>query len=715
MTEGWLGLRMVVASGRRNLATMATMAVGIAVGVVLLLFSLLAMPALQGRIDRYAWHRTDASSPATQLPGGGVPDGALWLAVTDRYDGRDLIRVHVAALGPRPPVPPGVERLPGPGEVVLSPALAELVPTVPDDQLRDRFPGRVVATIGPEGLITPDELVAIVGHTPDQMRNTVGAYEIRGIERPGEPLDLGPIVRGMVMLLAVFVVGPVVVFIALLTRIGAAQRERRFAAIRLAGATRWQTAVLAATETALAGVAGSLLGWCAYLGLRPLLARVVTVEATPFPLDDLSAPAWQTAAVLVAGPLIGVAATLVTMHRLHITPLGVRHGARRRTPRAWRLYPLAGGIVGVVAVTRYDNQNVDGTDRAIAMLSLLAPLSILVGLVLSGPWLCLWVSRGLAAVSRRATTLIAARRIASDPYVASHAVIGVALAAFVITIGAARAPEEVDAVPPGVTVLDPGVVAIRVTGAPEAALAPLLTDGVVVARAGGWDRRLFVACADMARVTSLSCPLPAEATRPDRGLFNASGFGEAGPTDDGLPIEILFVPTDGTPAAEERVKTLAAAAVPHSRSRTARDFAPGAHPIEGELAEAAFGWVGSGFLLALLFVVVVAACSLTVSVVTAHMDRRRAFAVLRASGVRLGELRRIALLETAAPLVFTMLGGVVTAVVVVYLTAPREEWRFPGMSLLFAVGVAAVVALAVSLVTWPMVKSATRHETIRFE
>jgi hypothetical protein len=706
-----LGVRIAVAGGRRNLATIALMAIGVAVGVVLLLFSLIAMPALQGRIDRYAWHRTDASSPAT------APDGALWLAVTDRYDGRDLIRVHVAALGPRPPVPPGVDRLPAPGEVVVSPALAELLPTVPADQLRDRFPGRIVATIGSEGLITPDELVAIVGHTPDQLRDTVGAYEIRGIEQPGEPLDLGPIVSAMVILLAVFAVGPVVVFIALLTRIGAAQRERRFAAIRLAGATRWQTAVLAATETALAGVVGSALGWGGYLLLRPLLARVVTVEATPFPIADLAAPAWQTALVLVAGPLIGVVATLLAMSRIHITPLGVRPGNRRRTPRAWRLYPLAGGIVGVVAVTQYDNQAVDGTDRTIALLGVLAPLSILVGLVLSGPWLCLWVSRGLAAVSRRATTLVAARRIASDPYVASHAVIGVAIAAFVLTLGAARAPDDdgaLDAIPPGATALAPGVVAIRVAGATTAQLSPLLSDGVVVARSG-WQRMLVVPCADLARVTTLTCPLPAEVGRPDRGLFNATGFREPGPTDGGLPVEVLFVPTDGTLAAEERVKTLASAAVPHSRTRTARDFAPGAHPIEGELAEAAFGWVGSGFQLAMLFVVIVATGSLTISVVTAHLDRRRAFAALRASGVRLGDLRRIALWETAAPLVFTILGGVVAAVSLVYLTAPREEWRFPGTSLLFGAGVAAVVALVVALVTWPVVTSATRHENIRFE
>jgi hypothetical protein len=72
------------------------MAGGLAVGIVLLLLALTAMPALQGRIDRYAWHRTEASTPAT------APDRALWKPITDRYASQNILRVHIAALGPAP-------------------------------------------------------------------------------------------------------------------------------------------------------------------------------------------------------------------------------------------------------------------------------------------------------------------------------------------------------------------------------------------------------------------------------------------------------------------------------------------------------------------------------------------------------------------------------------------------------------------------------------
>ena len=98
----------------------------------------------------------------------------------------------------------------------------------------------------------PDELVAIIGQTPEQMRAMHGAIEIVGIEQPGERPTCSRCAGVAVGMLAVLVIGPVVVFVVMTTRVGGPRREQRFAAVRLAGATRFQTAVLAATETAVA-------------------------------------------------------------------------------------------------------------------------------------------------------------------------------------------------------------------------------------------------------------------------------------------------------------------------------------------------------------------------------------------------------------------------------------------------------------------------------
>lgn len=699
-----LGLRIAFAGGRESAIRVVLVAAGVAIGVVLLLFALTAPPALQSRIDRYAWHRTDASTPAT------APDPALWLAVTDRYAGQNITRVHIAALGPRPPVPPGLDRLPAAGDMVVSPALAELLRSVPSDQLGDRFPGRVTGTIRPAGLVSPDELVAVVGSTPEQLRATVGAYEIRGFSPPGERIDLGPFLQILIAMLAVLLLGPLVVFIVLVTRVGAARRDQRLAAIRLAGATRWQTAVLAATEIGAAAIGGVLLGWLGYAVTRPLVAGHVALEGLRFPLADLAVPAWQLMMVLGSVPVIAVVTTLMALHRVQVTPLGVRRRRRRRPPRAWRLTPIAAGILGIMAVDRSDGD----TGPFLPLLGAGSLLSILVGIVVSGPWLCMWISRGLARLSRRATTLMAARRIGADPYTASHAVIAVALAVFVATpIGVAA--QAGSATPR--TVLDPGVVAIQVVGAAEETLAPLMSDGVVVARSGP-ARSLVVRCIELARVTTLTCPLPAEIQdEPMAALFDPTGFTEPGPNASRLPVDTILVPTDGTLAGEERIRTLAARTMPHAQTRTYRDYVAGdtaPQPIDGELFDAASSGVGSLLPIALVFVLLVAAGSLTVSAVAGLMQRRRPFALLRASGVGLGELRWLALLETAVPLAFTVFGGIGIVLLVGFLTAP-DEFVLPSPTFFLGMGAAVLAALAVCMITWPLMDVATRHNNIRFE
>ena len=692
-----LGIRIAFAGGRESAARMALMAAGVAAGVVLLLFSVTATPAAQHRIDRLAWHRTDAASPAT------APDGALWLPVTDWYQGRQIVRIQVAALGPRPPVPPGLARLPAPGEVAVSPELARLLGSVPDDQLDNRFPGRIAATIGPDGLVSPAELVAVVGRPPAELRATYGAYEIRGIEQPGDPIDLKTFLQVFVVLLAVLLVGPVLVFVSMVTRIGAARREQRFAAIRLAGATRWQTGLLAATETTLAAICGALLGGVGYLALRPVAARRITLDGTPFFLADLTAPAWRVVLVLVAVPLLAIATTVVALHRVQISPLGAGRRARRRPPHGWRLIPLVAGTASLVAGTRL---SADGSPSAGAqVLTAFGPLSILVGLVLAGPWVCWWISIGVARLSRRATTLIAARRIAADPYTAFRAVGGVALAAYAATVLGAAPPGSEPSDSPAV--LDPGVVAVQVRGASESALAPLLSDGTVVARWGSAGH-LVVKCAELAQVSELTCPLrfDPEVAAPV-GLFHPSGFAEPEPGDEKLPIHSLYVPTDGTPAAQERIRTLAAVVAPYSLSRTDPDWTFDDNTqLDG---------LGGGLQLAMAFILLVAACSLTVAMVAGLMERRRPFALLRASGVRLGELRRIALLETAVPLLFTVFAGVGTALVVAYAGTPPGEWERPNLTFFAQAGVAVLIALAVCTLTLPLMNAATRHDQIRFE
>ncbi|MGW3347684.1 FtsX-like permease family protein [Nonomuraea rubra] len=696
-----LGLRLAVAGGRESLARLGLTAFGAGVGVALLLLCLAGQSALQGRADRAAWRDSTSATPAT------APDAALWLGVSDHYAGEPLFRLHVAALGPRPPLPPGLDRLPGDGEVAVSPALRRLIDTVPADRLADRFPGRIAATIGPAALTHPGQLVAVVGHSPEELRAHTGAQEVRGVQT-GPPGDYfyTAFARILLGLVAALLLVPVIVFIVMVTRIAAVRREQRFAAMRLAGATRAQTAIMAAAETGLGAAAGALLGVAGYLAVRPLVAAHLTHGGVRFFDSDVSAPAAALAAVPAGVALLAVATTVVTLRGLRVTPLGIGSAAvRRRPPRAWRALPLVAGLLGLWLALSVPFPSDQGEQPYVYFLMI-----TLVGAVAAGPWLCLVAARLLIRLGRRATTLMAARRLAGDARGAFRAVSGVVPAVFAVVFLAGLAKPE-----PGghfYGELRPGVIEVYVGDQPASRLAPLLGGDTVVVRASGGGSA--VSCAELALVVNASCPLPASVRARGLGTYATIGvmggeIKEPVPGHASLPVRALYVRTDGTLAAEERVRTRAALVLPRAIVNSRRDTVLQETRLQDELATYA--------RLATWFVVLVAGCSLTVGVVAGLIERRRSFALLRAAGARLAELRRVLLVETAVPLALSVLMGAALGSAASYVatSAGGEPWSPPDLGLVALLAGSALAAMAVTTAALPLMNVTTRYDAVRFE
>jgi hypothetical protein len=658
MTSIGLGIRFALAAGREGLARLALTAFGVALGVTFLLTALTALPALEGRSHRLGWHNTSPMSPAT------AADAALWLGVPDHYAGENLFRVHVAALGPNPPVP-GLSALPGPGE-----------------------------------------LVAVVGGTREEIK-ALGGEEVRGLE-PGGPFADAPVIRFFLILVGTSLLLPVIVFIAMVTRIAAARREQRFAALRLAGATRMQTALMAATETGLASILGTALGFAGYLGARRIAAAGVTYEGEHFVAADVVAPAGQAVLVLAGVPLLAVLTTIVGLYRVQVTPLGVGRRARRDPPGPLRLVPLALGVCGFVVLSSLVSGNAIGRDSdATKALTLASVALTLSGIVFAGPWICALASRALARVARNATTLMAARRIASDPFTAFRAISGVVLAVFVTTTFASFINTTIDKYDrPGPTAMLPGVVEIATYGKPvdpnafgEAAVARMRPDGTVA-----------LSCAEFSRYVAFPCPagLRLGDTGP-RSFWHTNGIAEPVPSDAELPVQAVFVRTDGSVRAEERVRTRAARLVPGA--------VVGTHHDNVELESRQLSELDTALRLATMFVLLVAACSLTVSVIAGLIERRRPLALLRATGVRVGELRRMVLLEAAMPLALTVLVGIALGLVASYALGKGagDEWSPPGADFALSMAIGVTIAFAVTTVALPLMDVATRHNAVRYE
>jgi hypothetical protein len=706
----FLGLRLARGGGREGLARLVFMTVGVGVGVTLLLLALTAPVALQGRFDRTAWKDAAYSALSPQAhddPVAESADGALFLAVSDYYDGRRMTRAYLAALGDDPPVPPGLRRAPGPGELAVSPALLRLLESTPDDELRDRFPGRITLTIGPDGLAHDNELVGIIGRTPEQLRGVRSVGEVHGFT------DVVPTASAIHKVLVFFgltgsvlVLVPIVILIVVVTRVAWRQRERRLAAIRLVGATQAEISLVAATEAGLAAVAGAALGWGLYEAGRRVLSATVTFQGGHFWVDDVAVPPVWLIGLLLGAPVLVALTTVASLRGIHTRPLAVQRRWRRSRPSRWLAVPLVVGLGGQFVLPllpdRLAVSGEDGGPAPLTTLGALLTLSAVVGFVLVGPWLVATVGRGVARLSRTVPGLLAARRIAENPQATFYSVAAVGLSAVGLvyvacTVAAAAQPDPPrDLAGPWNGSLRPGVVVVMTGGVSTATVEPLLSEGAVTVGPGTG----VVACADLARVVYVTCPYAPDA-----------GFVEPAP---GMPpssfTDLVYVPTDGSLAAENRIRTKAANLVPNAIVNSDRD------PIDRNL-ETFFHDLERLAAVAALFILIIGAFGLATSMVGGLIERRRPFALLRASGMHLGELRRTVLLETAVTMAATSVVGVGIGMLLAYGSTLREgvDWRWPGPEVYGLVGAGVLAALIFSSVALPLLNMTTRHDAVRYE
>ena len=230
--------------------------------------------------------------------------------------------------------------------------------------------------------------------------------------------------------MALAILAPVLIFIATATRLSAARREERFAAMRLVGATRKQVSLLAATESTVAGTLGMAAGFGIFFLLRVPVAGIPFIRQPFFPSElTLSLP--DILAVAIGVPVFAAIAARLALHRVNISPLGVARRATPKPPRAWRAVPLLAGLaeLGFWAV-RGHPASISGQVQAFVSSFAL----ILVGLFIAGPWLTMAAASSMARWTSRPGTLIAARRLADDPRAAFRAVSGLVLALFITTV-----------------------------------------------------------------------------------------------------------------------------------------------------------------------------------------------------------------------------------------------------------------------------------------
>ena len=441
-----LGLRLALHSGREAFTRLLLTTVAVALGVAVLLGVLAEFHAFQADASLSCWECTQGAAVpkvlGTLAPKARAGRGELWNYSVDYFEGRTIERLDVAALGPGAPVPPGVSRLPGPGQYDVSPALAALLRTVPAGELGERFPGSRAGTLGQAALSGPDELAVYVGYRPAALVAVPGTQLVTTIGTAPGPQVFTPFFRYAFGVGVLAVLFPVLILIGTATRLAATRREERFAALRLVGATPRDISVIASVDSVVSALAGAILGIGLFLAVRPALAGAELTGTRYFPAT-VTPTAWGYLAMLVAVPAASAAASLLALRRVRISPLGVSRRTSPPPPSAWRLLTLGIGLVLFVAGL------LATTAKTIGAPAYPGLLIVMIGLIVAGPWLTATAARWCARVLNGASPLLATRRLEDNPKAAFRAVRGLVLAVFLGTIAGTLIPavESLSATP----------------------------------------------------------------------------------------------------------------------------------------------------------------------------------------------------------------------------------------------------------------------------
>ncbi|MFJ2965277.1 ABC transporter permease [Streptomyces collinus] len=339
-----MGARFALAGGREGWTRALLTAVGVGLGVALLLLTT-AIPGALAERDRREEARSDHTFGQQEIP---KADDTLIVVDSDTtFRDRDVRGRMLEAEGPKAPLPPGVPAFPADGEMVVSPALKELLASGEGKLLRERLDYRITGTIGEQGLVGSQELAYYAGGKGLAERLQGSASGAR-IDRFGNP-DLGspdpwdPVLLLLVLVVFVVLLMPVAVFIAAAVRFGGERRDRRLAALRLVGSDSRMTRRIAAGEALAGSVLGLVLGTGFFLLGRQLAASVEVFRVSVFP-SYLNPSPLLAVLVALAVPAAAVLVTILALRGVVIEPLGVVRTARPARRRLWwrLLLPLGG-------------------------------------------------------------------------------------------------------------------------------------------------------------------------------------------------------------------------------------------------------------------------------------------------------------------------------------------------------------------------------------
>ena len=731
-------------SGRQSFARLGLTTAAVALGIVLVCYFTAGINGIMGRANGLAIN-TAAYQASRGAPSQKPIDGVEPLKVggtrrgdASKWRGQSIQYYSMYGTAKSPQF--AKLKTPRPGEYYLSKALADAVAEYPEDNILARFGKntKYLGVIPSEYTASPDALMIVRGASAEEVAESdaftksqgqpsyfadVYRTDANGLKSDAKIDPVAVIVFGVGGTILLF---PIVIFVSVATQLGAAQREKRYAALRLIGATKRQVARVLMLESLLASVVGVLIGLGAFWLLQAPL-QDFRMDGMRFNPGDLVLTGTQYA--LIIGLTLGLTMFVNwrRMRRAQISPLGVSRSVEKvKKLRAWRaLVPVAGIAIFVWLSSKPGRDWLAANkESALPMFLLIAALLLVMfGLILAGGWLTNKLSLLAARWANNASMLIAGKRTAVHSRTIFRSVSGVVLALFAgsFYLTATSGIEGLNAQvikDNGFSQLKRGAAIVIGRSLSGDMAEQLQQKSYITSVATIYPREDgdAIRCQDLAKYTEHTCPNNA---RPDQfALLNFDA-----PVVKKVPLINDKVDTNGvkeylvTLKSDnniEKLRTMVTAkanqydltyAVSGTDSKK-----PHINPTIREFADLAY--VGIGVTL------FVAVASLIVSTIGGLMERRRSLYTLRLGGMRLIQLKRLVMIESVAPLLMTSvlscgIGVWTGAVFTGMFSTTLKPTLTPTYFAIVGVGLAAAI-IGIYLIL-PMVDKLTRAEANQTE
>lgn len=735
-------------SGRQSAGRLGLTVLAIGLGTLMLLSFLAGINGLTGRMQRMSWVDIAAregsgfatkKSRQAQTPIDGVAPlqiGSVPTKIgnTSMWRDKNISQIILHATGENSPELPGL-KTPGPGEYYLSPGLEKIARENPEYKIGERYGTKYLGTIPARYVQSPDSLEVISGATAEQLAawqqsansdtatKPVDIYTTESLEQKAQ-IAIDPsslIIFGMGGTILLF---PIVMFVAVATQLGSTQREQRYAALRLIGATKNQINRILLFESFIATAVGIVLGSLAFLLVRGQLTHFKFGELGFWP-EDLNVT-WLQYIVLVALTLgLSLFASWRAMRKVRTSPLGVvRRESLDKKPRFWRFLPLASGVGIFVWISTGGGSSWIKSQSADNMTPLLLVMAgiflVMFGLVIAGSWLTSSLSQMFARRTNNATTLMASRRIAGHPRKIFRSVSGLVLALFAgsFYLAAVSGVDNLNIQSiqnNGYSQLKPQTAMVLSQSLPSDLIETLRQQSYIKSASAIYETKdgSLIPCRDLPTYTKHACPSGAG----DNDLAKLDFVGKTVNSVSVIPeAELTKIETFPSylvmlddSASIDKLRSLAITQTPAVAQVYVADGTRAQKPVISPVVKdlAALTYVGIGITL------FVAVASLVVSTIGGLLERRRSLFTLRLGGMTLGQMKRVVLIESLIPLIGTsvLAAGAGIWVSKIFLEVFSSTVRVSLSPIYFVIVIGSMVVAIIGIwLVLPMLKNITSLE-----